>query len=444
MQQVKATYGGIWKISYPIIIGSVVQNLLNVTDTAFLGMLSDVALGASAIGGLFYLAIVMLGFGFGNGLQIIIARRFGEKEYNKIGSLLFHGFIFMIFLALVSYIIVYFLSPIILQYFVKSESIYNAAIEYLNFRSWGVFFGFTNILFTAFYVGTANTRILIISTLINTLLNVVLDYTFIFGNWGFPALGVGGAALATSISELVTTLFFILVTINRKNYLRFHFRFKGKISFKLLKAILGLAYPTMMQNFVSFTGWFVFFLIIEQLGEKALAASNIARSLYMVLMTPIWGLATATTVLVSNMMGQKKMHKVFPVIKKVILMSFLSTLVLISLIVFIPTQLISFYTNDAELIRLTLPILYVIGVTLVAFSIGLIWFNGVVGTGNTRDALLMEILNIGVYIFVAYLLVKQFNVEVHYVWAVEFMYFILLGSFSYTYLKLKNWQKTKI
>ncbi len=444
MQQVKSTYGGTWKISYPIIIGSIVQNLLNVTDTAFLGMLSDVALGASAIGGLFYLAIVMLGFGFGNGLQIIIARRFGEKEYNKIGSLLFHGFIFMIFLALISFIIVYFLSPIILQYFVKSESIYHAAIEYLNFRSWGVFFGFTNILFTAFYVGTANTRILIISTLINTLLNVFLDYAFIFGNCGFPALGVGGAALATSISELVTTLFFILVTINRKNYLHYRFRFRGKINFRLLKSILGLAYPTMIQNFVSFTGWFIFFLIVEQIGEKALAASNIARSLYLVLMRPVWGLATATTVLVCNMMGQNKAYKVFPVIKKVIIMSFLSTLVLISLILFIPTQLISFYTNDTELIRLTLPILYVIGITLIAFSIGVIWFHGVVGTGNTRDALLMEILNILLYIFVAFILVKQYNVEVHFVWIVEIMYFILLGSFSYTYLKLRNWQKTKI
>ncbi|MBU1370212.1 MAG: MATE family efflux transporter, partial [Bacteroidetes bacterium] len=72
------TYKRIWSIAYPIILGSVAQNFINVTDTAFLGRVGEIALGASAIGGMFYLIFIMLGLGFGTGAQIIISRRFGE------------------------------------------------------------------------------------------------------------------------------------------------------------------------------------------------------------------------------------------------------------------------------------------------------------------------------------------------------------------------------
>ena len=76
----KITYQKIWNIAWPIILGSVAQNIIAVTDTAFLGRVGEVALGASAIGGIFYLAITMLGWGFGIGTQIIVSRRFGERN----------------------------------------------------------------------------------------------------------------------------------------------------------------------------------------------------------------------------------------------------------------------------------------------------------------------------------------------------------------------------
>ena len=80
------TYREILLIAYPIIIGSVAQNLLNITDTAFLGRVGPIALGAGAIGGVFYLVAAMLAWGFGIGTQIIIARRKGERAYGEIAD----------------------------------------------------------------------------------------------------------------------------------------------------------------------------------------------------------------------------------------------------------------------------------------------------------------------------------------------------------------------
>ncbi|MEK7720716.1 MAG: MATE family efflux transporter [Bacteroidota bacterium] len=75
----------IWQISGPIMISLLAQNIVGVTDTAFLGRVGEVELGASAIGGVFYLILFMVGFGFTTGVQILVARRYGEKSYAAIG-----------------------------------------------------------------------------------------------------------------------------------------------------------------------------------------------------------------------------------------------------------------------------------------------------------------------------------------------------------------------
>ena len=104
------TYKEIWKLTYPIILGYIVQNIISVTDTAFLGHVGEIELGASAIGGLFYILIIMLGFGFSIGAQIITARRCGEKNYTKIGKTTEHSLYFLMCVAL---LVIVFINPFI-------------------------------------------------------------------------------------------------------------------------------------------------------------------------------------------------------------------------------------------------------------------------------------------------------------------------------------------
>ena len=85
------SYRSIWKISYPIFLSLLAQHIIIVVDTAFLGRVGEIELGASAIGGLFYVCLFILGFGFGTGAQILIARRNGEGKYDQIGAYVDHS-----------------------------------------------------------------------------------------------------------------------------------------------------------------------------------------------------------------------------------------------------------------------------------------------------------------------------------------------------------------
>ena len=109
-------------------------------------------------------------------------------------------------------------SPYILKNIISSPHIYDAAESYIHWRVYGFFFSFIAVMFRAFYVSTTNTKILTANSVVMVLTNVVLNYILIFGKFGFPALGIAGAAIASSISEAVSVLFFVIYTWKKIDY----------------------------------------------------------------------------------------------------------------------------------------------------------------------------------------------------------------------------------
>jgi putative MATE family efflux protein len=415
-----------------------------VIDTAFLGRVSEVTLGAAAIGGVFYLTMVMLGTGFAVGAQIMIGRRNGERNFPAIGNLFDHTQLFLALLALLLILLFRAGAPLLLQHFISSPAVLAESLIFINYRQYGLLFGFLVLGFNSLYVGSTQTRVLTLSTFVMAIINIILDYGLIFGNLGLPAMGIAGAALATNIAEFGTFVFYLAWVYLRKDHRRFTLYTFRKPDITLLRALLKLSVPVMFQYFLSFSAWFIFFLAIEQIGETALAASNIARSIYMVLMIPVWGLSVSVNTLVSNTIGRKHHSEVMPLIYKVWLIGTLTTLALIQLIVFIPGSLVALYTDNESLIQATIPILQVIGMALVAFSFGLIFFNGLSGTGKTVLALKIEVISIFMYLATALFLAYYLAAPAYLVWSVEILYFFLMGVFAFIALKRGKWKTLHI
>ncbi len=436
-------YNRIWTISYPIILSLIAQNAVNVTDTAFLGRVGEVELGASAIAGLFYISLFMLGFGFSIGGQILIARRNGEKNYSEIGRITDNSIYFLMSLALVLFMLIFFFAPQILKSLIASDDIYNASVDFLKYRIYGIFFAFGNVLLRAFYIGTTSTRVLTYNAIILAGTNIFLDYCLIFGNFGFPEMGIKGAALASAIAEAVSALFFFTYTIKVVDLKKYNlFRF-GTLDWKIIKTTFNISIFVMLQTFLSLAAWFVFFMIIEKMGERPLAVSNIIRSIYIVLLIPVFAFGSATSSLVGNLIGEGHSNKVIPVIVKVSKLNFLIIAVIVGIAIFIPRLIISVYTNDSSLVNDTLPVLYVVMTAVTLFSFSNILFNGVSGTARTEVALIIEVLTIGIYLVVTYLLTAVFHLPIHLVWTTEIVYFLIIGLLSYLYLKSGHWKLNK-
>lgn len=286
--QTKYTYKQIWLIAYPILISLLMEQMIGMTDTAFLGRVGEVELGASAIAGVFYMVIFMVAFGFSIGAQILIARRNGERQYKEIGDLFYQGIYFQVGMATVMFLLSYCFSPIILKRIVASEHIYEAATSYLHWRVFGAFFSFSAVMFRAFFLGTTQTKTLTLNSIVMVLSNVVFNYILIFGKFGFPGTRHCGAAIGSSLAELVSLLFFILYTRSRIDCCKYGLDRIPKFRLDVLKRMLNVSFWTMIQNFFSLSTWFLFFLYVEHLGERSLAVTNIVRNvsgiLFMVLM----------------------------------------------------------------------------------------------------------------------------------------------------------------
>lgn len=347
--QTKYTYKQIWLIAYPILISLLMEQMIGMTDTAFLGRVGEVELGASAIAGVFYMVIFMVAFGFSIGAQILIARRNGERQYKEIGDLFYQGIYFQVGMATVMFLLSYCFSPIILKRIVASEHIYEAATSYLHWRVFGVFFSFSAVMFRAFFLGTTQTKTLTLNSIVMVLSNVVFNYILIFGKFGFPALGIAGAAIGSSLAELVSLLFFILYTRSRIDCRKYGLDRIPKFRLDVLKRMLNVSFWTMIQNFFSLSTWFLFFLYVEHLGERSLAVTNIVRNVSGILFMVLMAFASTCGSLVSNLIGAGHSDCVAGTIRQHVRIAYVFVLPLALLFALFPKLILGIYTDIPDL-----------------------------------------------------------------------------------------------
>jgi len=434
----------ILKVTYPIFLTLLAQNIINVTNTAFLGRVGEVELGASAIGGVFYFAIYMIGFGFSQGAQILIGRRNGEKNYKQIGPIFNNSLIFNFLISVVIFGLSIKGVPHIMKLLVSSEHVYKASIEYMDWRIYGFLFSFVSVIFRGLYVGITQTRILTTSAILMAITNIIFDYTLIFGHFGFPAMGIAGAGISSVIAEVVTLIYLIWHTFyrtDRNKYGLFEF---NKIEMKILLNILNLSIFIMFQYFISISTWFMFFIFIERMGEEPLAVSNIGRSTYILLMIPGSALSTTVNTLVSNHIGAGRKEEVLPFIKRIIIIALVIVVPVILFTLALPELIARIYTDDVKLIASCIPVLRVISVAIIFCAVGNIIFNGVSGTGNTRTAFFIEFLTLFFYLSYVYFTSVIHPSATYVVWMSEFVYWILIGGLGYLYLLKGNWRKREI
>ncbi len=437
-------YKKIWQTSYPVLLSILMEHLIGMTDTAFLGRVGEVELGASAIATVYYLALFMLGFGFSIGGQIIMARRNGEKQYDKIGAIFYQGVFFLLGLAGVIFLVTRFLSPVILKPVIDSAPIYEATLKYLDWRAYGFFFSFMIVMSRGFFVGTTNTHILTMVSAVMVLSNVVLNYLLIFGKFGFPAMGIEGAALASSLSELIAVVFVVVYALRKVDLVRYGFNHFSGFEPGLLLGILKTSVWTMVQHFVAVSTWLFFFLAVESLGERPLAITNILRNLSSLPFMVTAAFAATGTSLVSNLIGSGKSDQVLGLCGRIIRISYLFVLPLLAVMMFFPFLVLRIYTDDISLIQAAIPA-YLVMCSVYFINVpGNVLFHAVSGTGNTRGALLIEFLALAVYGVYVYYIVLHLRSGIAVCWTTEHVYALCVLVLSWLSMTRVNWRRTHV
>jgi putative MATE family efflux protein len=427
-------------------LGSAAQNVIALSDSVFLYHLSEEDFATIGFVGVFYLVIAAIGYGFSRGGQIMIARRAGEGETQEIGRTFYSMVYFELVLALAMFLFMQYGCYYFFSLFVNSEVIFDKSLEYLGTRSWGVFFSYVGVAVIALYTGVARTTFIIVDTVILGIVNIILNYGLIFGKWGLPAMGIAGAGLASTIAEVVAFAVFLVYVFfdpAAKEYRLFKI---PNVDLKLIKQQYRLALPIVAQSIVGLGSWFVFFGIVENLGERELAITNLVRMVYLVLSIPTWGFASGVNTLVSNFIGQQKRQAVIPIIWKTAKICWLVTMVLTLPVVLFPHELLYplLGKSDMSLITDAQPVFYVLVGILTCFSIGSVFFNGLAGTGATFFGLVIQVICAAIYLAYIYVIVNYTSLGLPWAWASEILYWIVMMGIVFWYMRSKKWHGLRV
>lgn len=429
------TYKQIWLINFPVMMSILMEQLINITDAVFLGHVGEIELGASAIAGIYYLAVYMLGFGFSIGLQVMIARKNGEQDYQETGKIFFQGLLFLMGLALFLYLTVHIVSPVIFKRSINSPEIYQAIIRYLDWRSLGLLFSFSFLAIRSFLVGITYTRALSGAAIVAIGINIPLNYFLIF----MQHLGISGAAIASSLAEggsFITLCIYMWIKIDKIKY-----GLRTVYDGQLLIAVLKLSVWSMFHAFISVAPWFLFFVGIEHLGKTELAVSNITRSVSALFFVIVNSFAVTTGALVSNSIGAGEKANLFPICRKILKLGYSIGLPLIGIVLICHRSIIGIYTTDESLIQSAVAPLVV---TLLNYSFalpGYVYLNAVGGTGKTKITFIFQAIATGIYLIYLYGLNNSTNTTLTLYLTAEYLFVILLALQSIVYLKRNTIKK---
>lgn len=427
-------------------LGSAVQNGVALSDSIFLFYHDETDFAAIGIVSVFYLIISAIGYGFSKGGQILIARRNGEGNLAAIGSALTNMMIFQGAVAVVLFLGLFFGAEYFLGLFINNPLILTKCLEYLEYRNWGIFFSYFGLSYIALYTGVARSTFIVIDVLIMMLCNFFLNYVLIFGKLGFPYMGIAGAGLASSISEAIAFIaFFLYVRMDPMRKV-WDIKVKLRIDFEQIRQIAKIGLPVVIQSIIGLGSWFVFFAYIEKLGEKALAITNFGRILYLFFSIPLWGYSSGINTIVSFLIGQNHHESVKSVIKRTALLCVGTTMILAAPFLAFPGWTIELLSPAASLdiMRDAVPVLRIILVILVLACVGAIYYNGLVGTGDTWSGLWIQIIGIIGYVIYIHFVISVADLGFTVGWTGEIFYWLLVIIMTILYVRGGRWKQMKI
>jgi len=428
-------------------LGSAGQQIITLSDSIFLYHYDKLDFAAIGLISVFYLLLVSIAYGFSKGGQIMIARRGGEGNRSQINNSFFNLLYFELFMAILAFVFLYYGTEYILKWFIKSPQIYEKSLEYIKMRAFGVPFSFTGVAVIAFLTGIARNKFIIYDSILFIFVNIILNYLLIFGEFGFPEMGIAGAGLASALSEVAAIIGFLFYFFNRKRYIRWGMDFLPKIHIPTIRQILHVSNPIVSQSVVGMGGWFLFFSFVEKyLGEYDLAISNLVRTVYMLLLIPSWGYSSGINTMVSHFIGRRKRMAVIPIIQKTALVNLINTMIFAVPVLLFPSFFLYplFWGEGMSMVNDTKPAFLVLLLILSLYSVSIVYFNGLVGAGAMIKGLWIQSVGNVFYVGSVFLMLKYFNGTVETAWAAELLLWLIIFAMSIYYLKSKKWHLLKL
>ena len=300
-EQVKTTF----LLAYPVMLSQLGQVAVGVADSMMVGRLGALELAASSLANSIFFVILMFGIGISMGLTPLVSKSFGKGKIHQISRLFSNSLLINFLTSLVLFGIVLLFSQN-LSILNQPKEVEVLALPFLLIITASLLPLMVFQTFKQLVEGLSQTKQAMFITIAANLVNVFLNWLFIWGNWGFPELGFLGAAWATLISRILMMVLMGAYVLYSKRYADFGLRiFRFKPNWTLCKRVLKIGIPTGFQFIFEVSAFSAAAIMMGWIGVNALAGHQIALNLASISYMMATGLATAGMIRVSHYIGKK-------------------------------------------------------------------------------------------------------------------------------------------
>ncbi|OGN55389.1 MAG: hypothetical protein A3D96_03840 [Chlamydiae bacterium RIFCSPHIGHO2_12_FULL_44_59] len=434
----------LWSVSLPLMISTLATLFMIFTDRIFLAHYSTEAFNASVNAGTFAWAL-MAGIGTIAAMsEVMVAQYNGAREYQRLGAPAWQMIWFSIFS-----IAIFIPMGIWGAEAIFSGGVYeNLEIEY--FRYLMIFSpGYALLMaFSGFFIGRGKTKIMIWLAIIANILNIFLDWAFIYGAFGIiPEMGIRGAAVATCSGYLFEALALGYIFLKKENRETFGTN-AWKINFSEMWTCLKIGVPQGVAYGLEILGWAIFYWMMTDLGEKHITIASICQSFAILFSFFYDGLSRGAAAVAGNLIGAR----IFGMVDKVLragfwlLVFFSLSTSLIFIIEPIHTVHVLFFSNPGPLLESSLTTCMIYAFVYIFFE-GLRWlFSGLLlAAGDTMFLMIVGTLSIwGFLLAPVYFLVIQYQLSIETALLLTVVYSVLSLAVYWTRFRRGAWQKINL
>ncbi|MFL2804440.1 MAG: MATE family efflux transporter [Dehalococcoidia bacterium] len=437
-------------IAYPLILSTSAFTIQVFVDRMFLSWYSPQALAAALPTAVLSFNIVSFFMGTSQYVGTFVAQYMGAKSPEKIGNILWQGIYFSGMGGIILFILSFMGEPIF-NFIGHDPLVKEQQISYWQFLAISGIFQVQLGALTSFFNGRGKTYPVMWSSFISTFVNICFNYCLIFGNFGFPEMGIQGAGLSTLIATFTNVSILSILIFSSKNNQNFNVRSSYQFNYKRFKRLVNFGMPNGFTFFLNMTVFTVFVLLVGRIGIVELAATNVAMNIAMLAFMPMIGLGISVMVQVGQSIGAND-----PVLAKRatytgLQISFMYLAFLGVFYLFFPQILIYPYqvnasSNDFDQIaEMTKIILRFVTVWGFFDALGIIISAGLKGAGDTKF-IMLSVAVIGTFVAAipAYIAIEILS------WGIYSAFFIgtiFMATLGITYLirfRGGKWQTMKV
>lgn len=303
------TQGSIWKaiiiLAIPMVLEMFMQSVFEIADIYFVGRLGSDAVAAVGLTASLIIIVFAIGLGFSLAASAMVSRRIGEKDPEGAASVVWQAFILTVAFGIPAGIVGAWYAPELLGLMGASESVIEIGSGYAAITMGSNLTIILLFLFNAVFRGAGDAGAAMKALWIANILNIVLDPIFIFGLGPIPAMGVTGAAIATTIGRSVGVGYQVWTLFRGTTRLRMK-REHCKLDGIILRRVLRISGPGVVQYIVGTASWLAVMRIIADFGSDALAGYTITIRVIIFALLPSWGISNAAATLVGQNLGAKQ------------------------------------------------------------------------------------------------------------------------------------------